>query len=144
MCVCVVIVFACPPFSLAMFVFVYCSVGPWREQKNYNSLVILVLAWFSESSHCFIIESSPLSVLSRCPACLRTYPQCNCKKPHNLYTLIRSHFSDIQNPSVTKNDNAKLIQYTFCCFCSCDTHLRFFARLLTLVNLLIALIVDVM
>lgn len=102
MCVCVVIVFACPPFSLAMFVFVYCSVGPWREQKNYNSLVILVLAWFSESSHCFIIESSPLSVLSRCPACLRTYPQCNCKKPHNLYTLIRSHFSDIQNPSVTK------------------------------------------
>lgn len=77
MCVCGVCVFVCPPFSLAMFVFVYCSVGPWREQKNYNSLVILVLAWISESRHCFIIESSPLSVLSRCPACLKTCPQCN-------------------------------------------------------------------
>lgn len=92
MCVCGVCVFVCPPFSLAMFVFVYCSVGPWREQKNYNSLVILVLAWISESRHCLVIESSPLSVLSRCPVHLKTYPQCNCKKPHNLFTLIRSLF----------------------------------------------------
>lgn len=120
MCVCVVCVFVCPPFSLAMFVFVYCSVGPWREQKNYNSLVILVLAWISESRHCFIIESS---TLSRCPACLKTYPQCNCKKPHNLFTLIRSLFRHWEPKYIFSNNYAKLVHTVFvvvtytCSFC---------------------------